>query len=85
MNLADELVNSDEVRTRAQELAKEIATSAPLAVQSTRQTMREGVAEQVRAVNQRELAVQAMEFQTADFREGVQAMAERRLPIFHGR
>lgn len=85
MNLADELVNSDVVRTRAQELAKEIATSAPLAVQSTRQTLREGVAEQVRAVNQRELAVQAMEFQTADFREGVQAMAERRLPIFHGR
>ena len=85
MNLADELVNSGEVLTRAQELAKEIATSAPLAVQSTRQTLREGVAEQVRTVNQRELSEQAVQFQTVDFREGVQAMAERRLPLFQGR
>ena len=85
MNLADELVNSGEVLARAQELAREIATSAPLAVQSTRQTLREGVAAHVRSVNQRELSVQLEQFRGEDFREGVKAMAERRLPVFHGR
>ena len=82
LGLIDELVPHAEVRTRAQALALEIAHSAPLAVQSTRQTLRTGLADAVTAINQRELAVQRMQFASDDFLEGVRAAAERRLPVF---
>lgn len=85
IGLVDELVTADEVLARAQALAQEIAVSAPLAVQSTRATLRAGSAHDVRAVNQRELAEQQMQFLSDDFREGVKAMAERRTPRFTGR
>jgi enoyl-CoA hydratase/carnithine racemase len=85
MNLIDELVHEDEVLMRAKELAREIAISAPLAVQSTRQSLRLNLAEQIRAMNSREQAEQAIQQNTADFREGVLAMSERRLPVFLNR
>lgn len=46
--LADLLVSQDQVVSRAQELARELAGSAPLAVQSIRATVRMGLAERVR-------------------------------------
>ncbi len=85
IGLADVLVPADEVRYRALALAGEIALSAPLAVESTRQTLRLGLADQIVAVNQRELAEQRVQFATEDFREGVAAMAERRAPNFKRR
>lgn len=85
IGLVDELVTTDEVLARAQALAQEIAGSAPLAVQSTRATLRAGCAQDVRAMNQRELAEQQVQFLSEDFREGVKAMAERRTPRFTGR
>mgnify|MGYP003575726558 CR=1 FL=1 len=85
IGLVDELVMANEVRAPAQALAPGIAGSAPLAVQSTRATLRAGCAQDVRAVNQRELAEQQVQFLSEDFREGVKAMAERRTPRFTGR
>ncbi|CAN5524577.1 enoyl-CoA hydratase/isomerase family protein [soil metagenome] len=85
LGMADMLVDAVDVLPRAQALAKEIATSAPLAVQSTRVTLRGPLAAEVRAFNQRELAAQKVQFQSADFREGVAAIAERRTPLFTGR
>ncbi len=82
IGLADELVLQSEVRARALALAHEIATSAPLAVQSTRETLRLGLAERIAEANQRELAIQRVQFATEDFREGVAAMAARRTPVF---
>lgn len=73
------------VLAQAHALAAEIAVSAPLAVESTRAAMRTGLAEAVHAANQHELAVQLTQFPTEDFREGVAAMAERRLPNFQRR
>jgi enoyl-CoA hydratase/carnithine racemase len=84
LGLADELVPDDQVRERAQALAHEIALSAPQAVQSTRETLRLGLADQVRAINARELAIQQPQFASQDFREGVAASSERRLPVFTG-
>ncbi|MBP0628354.1 enoyl-CoA hydratase/isomerase family protein [Cupriavidus sp. AcVe19-1a] len=85
IGLADELVAKAEVNGRAMALAQEIASSAPLAVETTRATLREGLADRIAEVNQRELAIQRGQFRSEDFREGVAAMAERRTPVFHRR
>jgi enoyl-CoA hydratase/carnithine racemase len=84
MGLADVLVPQDQVRAEALSLAREIATSAPLAVQSTRTTLRQGLVEQIRMAVARESEQQNAQFKTADFTEGVAAMAARREPRFTG-
>ena len=84
IGLADVLVAQDQVRAEATKLAREIATSAPLAVQSTRDTLRQGLVEQIRAAVARESEAQNAQFKTADFREGVAAMTARREPQFKG-
>jgi enoyl-CoA hydratase/carnithine racemase len=85
IGLADLLVAQSEVRSAAQELATEIAQSGPLAVVSTRETLRRGLADAIEAATERELVEQEWQRRTADFKEGVKAMAERRLPDFTGR
>lgn len=82
IGLVDELVPVGTARDRALALAQEIAISAPLALESIRATQRLGFAERVTAANQRELAIQLVQFRTMDFREGIAAAAERRQPVF---
>ncbi len=84
MGLADRLAPLSEVRAAAHELAREIAISAPLAVTSIRQTMRGDMPGLVRSVIAREKTEQARLRKTQDWKEGVRAMAERRLPDFKG-
>jgi enoyl-CoA hydratase/carnithine racemase len=85
IGLADRLAPDGVVRAAAHELAAEIAGSAPLAVQSIRATLRGDLAGQVRAATEREGAEQNRLRQTADWQEGVRAMAQRRAPRFEGR
>lgn len=85
MGLLDEFVDLENVRSAAWELAREIAVNAPLALVSTRQTMRGDLAEKVRAATDHELKEQTWLRQTEDFREGVAATSDRRLPNFAGR
>jgi len=85
IGMADLLVPQQQVRAAALELAREIACSAPLAVRSTRATMRAGLAERVRSAMAHEVSEQAWQYRTEDFREGVAAMAARRPPAFKGR
>lgn len=80
--LADILVQQTEVRAAALALAQEIADSAPLALQSTRQTLRRGLADQVEQASERELVEQEWLRRTRDFAEGISAAAERRVPVF---
>jgi enoyl-CoA hydratase/carnithine racemase len=82
--LADEVVALDELRATARRLAREIAENAPLAVQSTRGTLREGLAEAVKAMTDQEFVEQSWLRKTADYREGVRAVAERRPGAFVG-
>ncbi|GAA5236791.1 enoyl-CoA hydratase/isomerase family protein [Verticiella sediminum] len=84
IGLVDALVEPGRVRTEALAWARDIAASAPLAVRDTRATLRAGLADAVAAALQREADLQARHFATSDFREGVAAMAERRLPVFRG-
>jgi enoyl-CoA hydratase/carnithine racemase len=85
MGLADVLVPQEQVRATAQKLAAEIAENAPLAVASTRATMRRDLAARVQAATEHELAEQTRLRQTDDFKEGVKAMSERRVPNFTGK
>jgi enoyl-CoA hydratase/carnithine racemase len=85
IGLCDLLVPADRVRAEAHALAAEIAVSAPLATASIRATMRGDLAGQIRAATDHEAAEQGRLLGTADFREGVRAMAERRPPRFEGR
>lgn len=85
LGLCDRLASGDRIRDEAHALAAQIASSAPLAVRSIRQTLRGDIASRIQTATQRELAEQERLMQTADSREGVQAAAERRTPQFNGR
>jgi enoyl-CoA hydratase/carnithine racemase len=85
MGLANVLVPQDEVKAAALKLASEIAENSPLGLISTRATMRAGLADRVRAATDHELKEQSWLRETADFKEGVKATAERRVPNFQGR
>jgi enoyl-CoA hydratase/carnithine racemase len=82
--LADMLVPLERVREAAIELAQEIAENSPLGVIETRATMRQGLADHVRKATDHELEVQNRLRVTEDFKEGVRAVAERRVPDFKG-
>lgn len=85
IGLADLLVEQAAVREQALALAREIAVSAPIAVQSTRATLRQGLVEQIRIAVARESQEQNRQYLTEDFKEGIAAMAARREPAFKGR
>lgn len=85
LGLADELVGEGDELDRACALARQIAQSAPHAVQTTRETLRLGLADAIEVANARELAIQLPQFASEDFREGVAAAAERRDPVFKNR
>jgi len=83
--LVDEVVPLANLLASAQALAAEIAENAPLAVLATRKTLRQGLAEAVRAQTNHEHAQQTILRATEDFAEGVRAVQERRAGRFTGR
>jgi len=62
--------------------AATIAGSAPLAVQSIRATLRQGLVERLRLAMDHECAQQERLRSSLDFAEGIAASAERREPRF---
>ena len=90
MGLADVLApNSNDIRAEAVKLAREIAANAPLAVESTRATLRGnlpnnslvGTTDLVEAIREHtahEAKEQIRLFQTKDHKEGIASVSERR-------
>jgi len=85
LGLLDRYVALEDVRAEAHRFALEIASSAPLAVRSIRDTMRAGIGGRYRAATDREGTEQAWLRATDDFKEGIRASAERRNPQFQGK
>ena len=86
MGLADVLVPQDQVRAAAQKLAAEIAENAPLGdPRDARHHARRPCRSRAEAATEHELEEQTRLRTTDDFKEGVKAMAERRVPNFAGR
>jgi enoyl-CoA hydratase/carnithine racemase len=84
MGLANVLVPLEQVREAAMKLGTEIAENAPLGLIATRATMRGDIADRVLKATEHELKEQTRLRKTEDFKEGVKATAERRVPIFSG-
>jgi enoyl-CoA hydratase/carnithine racemase len=85
MGIADKLVPMDTLREAAMDFANDIAQSGPLAIMATRETLRRGLDQAVEAATERELVEQDWLRGTADFKEGVKAMNDRRPADFKGR
>lgn len=85
MGLVDDLVDAGRLLERAHTMAATIAENAPLAVRSTRKTLRADLAAAVRAQTDHEFIEQQWLMKTDDFREGVKAVAERRTGDFKGK
>ena len=83
--MADILTTLGSIRDAALALAHEIAENAPLGVMATRATVRQGLAQAVDKATDHELIEQDRLRQTEDHKEGVRAVAERRVGNFFGR
>lgn len=84
LGLADRLVEQDQVRNVARDMAMELAKAGPLAVQAARETLHCDLFEGFRAATEREAFMQNILRETNDFKEGVKAGFDRREPVFTG-
>ena len=85
MGLMDQMSTLETLRQDAWDLAREIAVNSPLALTSTRDTLRSGLADAVKAQTDHELHEQTWLRKTEDFKEGVAATHDRRLPNWAGK
>lgn len=83
--LADILTDAASLRSRAMDFAAEIAENAPLSLLTIRAAMREGLAQKVREQTDKEWAEQRWLQSTDDHKEGIKAVAERRVGNFTGK
>jgi enoyl-CoA hydratase/carnithine racemase len=85
MGLVDEISDAASLLPRARALAEAVAENAPLAIRSTRKTLRADLAAGVKTATDHEFVEQQWLMKTEDFKEGVKSVAERRPGNFKGR
>ena len=83
--LANYAVAAEQVLAKARELAREIASAAPLAVRWTKRSIYQGIAWDPQTAARAEGLLQSRTMETEDFREGTRALLEKREPRFRGR
>jgi len=75
-------IAGDDFDAVVNEMAQAIATAAPLAVRFTKETLRKSESRTIDESIAREASAQAETFTTKDAAEGIQAIREKRPPIF---
>jgi 2-(1,2-epoxy-1,2-dihydrophenyl)acetyl-CoA isomerase len=85
IGLVTEVVPDDQLLDRAHQLAGALAASAPLALAATKRLVWAGVGQPVESRLPEEARVVSELSGTADSREGLAAVIERRPPVFTGR
>lgn len=84
IGLSDLVTSTESIRTEAQEFAREIALSGPLAVNELRRNLPRIPIDELRVAMENEADIQDKLEKSGDFSEGLSAMQERRIPNFHG-
>jgi enoyl-CoA hydratase/carnithine racemase len=85
LGLANHAVPADQVLERSWELAREIASCAPIAVRMTKRSLYEHVNYDAVTAAWHEAQLQSRTIETDDQTEGVAALLEKRSPVFRGR
>ena len=82
IGLADKFCTKEKITEEAEQLAMEIASSAPMAVESIRSTLRGNLADQIEQIVDWELSEQVRLQKTEDFKTGIAASLSREMPQF---
>ena len=82
IGLVSEVVAKEDLAARGMELARELATSAPLAYATVKQSIQRALESSMEAEWQANLPNQALLLGTQDHREGLAAITEKRAPNF---
>ena len=82
IGLADKFCSKDKILEEAEQLAMEIASSAPMAVESIRSTLHGNLADQIEQIVDWELSEQVRLQKTEDFKTGIAASLSRERPQF---
>ena len=82
IGLADKFCSKEKITEEAEQLAMEIASSAPMAVESIRSTLRGNLADQIEQIVDWELSEQVRLQKTEDFKTGIAASLSRETPQF---
>ncbi|PKN56297.1 MAG: hypothetical protein CVU56_16765 [Deltaproteobacteria bacterium HGW-Deltaproteobacteria-14] len=85
IGIASRALPGDAVLAAAREVASEIAAAAPAAVRMMKRSLYQALGWDVRGAALAEAYAQAATVETADFREGMDALLAKRAPHFTGR
>ncbi|NRA02926.1 MAG: enoyl-CoA hydratase/isomerase family protein [Myxococcales bacterium] len=85
IGLVNHAVAPDQVLERSLEIAREVATAAPIAVRWTKHSIYRGLGWDPRTAAEHEAHAQSRTIETEDSREGIQALLEKRPAEFKNR
>ena len=85
IGLVSHAVEAEDVLPTAFRIARGIAGSAPLAVQTMKASIRRGLGWQIRRAALEEAGLQAESLETEDAKEGISAILQKREPEFRGK